>query len=164
MSSQQQISPCASRHMLVGRLALKSLPTHRRVILCVDDDAADLTLRTAILHASGYDVLTASNGPDGLAILRTTRVDAVMLDYQMPVMNGEAVAITVREMKLRMPIVVISGHAACELPQRLFTLIDGYVAKGGSPGRWLSLLGEVLASVEGDREMCEVVGEARCFY
>ena len=164
MSSQQQISSHALPHMLVGRSPLKSLPTHRRVILCVDDDAAELTLRTAILQASGYDVITAGNGPEGLAILGTTRVDAVMLDYEMPIMNGEAVAMAAREMKLRVPIVVMSGHAACELPQRLFTLIDGYVAKGVSPTHWLGLLDEVLASVEGDREMCEVVGEALCFY
>ena len=116
----------------------------------MDDDVVDLMLRSAILQSGGYDALTARSGPDGLSILNSTIVDAVTLDYEMPDMNGEAVAVAARGIT-EVPIIVVSGRPACELPRRLLMLTDGYVEKGSSPRILLRLLEQLLrAPVSGD--------------
>ena len=149
MPSHTASVPDAARR-LAGAPSYNLLPAHRRLILCVDDDVVDLMLRSAILQSGGYDALTARSGPDGLSILNSTIVDAVTLDYEMPDMNGEAVAVAARGIT-EVPIIVVSGRPACELPRRLLMLTDGYVEKGSSPRILLRLLEQLLrAPVSGD--------------
>lgn len=58
-------------------------------ILVIDDDDDTRTCLMAVLEAEGYDVRGASNGLDGLAILRSAYTpDLVLLDLMMPVMSG----------------------------------------------------------------------------
>lgn len=59
----------------------------KRRILVVDDDSMNLA-RTQIILGKEYDVLTAESGMDALTRLRDTKVDMVLLDIDMPQMNG----------------------------------------------------------------------------
>ena len=61
------------------------------VVLCVDDEPANLKLLENILVPRGYEVVTASNGKDALEKIRTQRIDLVLLDVMMPEMDGFAV-------------------------------------------------------------------------
>ena len=64
-----------------------------KTILCIDDDSSILELRRRVLESSGYGVLTAPSGKDGLELVsQGTKVDLVLLDYLMPGMNGDEVA------------------------------------------------------------------------
>jgi class 3 adenylate cyclase len=58
------------------------------LILVVDDTAANVKLLADLLAFKGYEVVTASNGEEGLAKLKAHRPDLVLLDVMMPVMNG----------------------------------------------------------------------------
>ncbi len=58
------------------------------VILCVDDEAHNLTLLEALLVPRGYRVLSAQDGETALAKLQRERVDLVLLDVMMPGMDG----------------------------------------------------------------------------
>ena len=57
-------------------------------ILVVDDTVANVKLLADLLAFKGYEVVTASNGEEGLAKLKEHRPDLVLLDVMMPVMNG----------------------------------------------------------------------------
>ena len=57
-------------------------------ILCVDDEDFNLDLLEALLKPHGYETLTALNGKEALAVLASKPVDLVLLDINMPVMNG----------------------------------------------------------------------------
>ena len=57
-------------------------------ILCVDDEDFNLDLLEALLRPHGYETLTALNGREALAVLAAKPVDLVLLDINMPVMNG----------------------------------------------------------------------------
>ena len=57
-------------------------------ILCVDDEDFNLDLLEALLKPHGYETLTALNGREALAVLAAKPVDLVLLDINMPVMNG----------------------------------------------------------------------------
>ena len=59
----------------------------KKSILVVDDDSMNLA-RTQIILGKEYDVLTAESGMDALMRLRDTEVDMVLLDIDMPEMNG----------------------------------------------------------------------------
>ena len=59
----------------------------KKCILVVDDDNMNLA-RTQIILRKEYDVLTAESGMDALMRLKNTKVDMVLLDIDMPEMNG----------------------------------------------------------------------------
>lgn len=60
----------------------------KTVILCIDDEAFNLSLLEAMLIPQGYQVLRAKNGKEGLLVLKKDRVDLVLLDVIMPEMDG----------------------------------------------------------------------------
>ncbi len=68
------------------------MATRQKTLLCVDDNQSSLKICKMILEDFGYKVLTASSGREGLEIFASSAIDAVILDYQMPEMNGELVA------------------------------------------------------------------------
>ncbi len=108
-------------------------------ILCVDDDATGLTIRKMLLEAEGYEVLVASSGAEGLQVLARSRVDAVILDYLMPTMNGAEVARSIRQNWPDLPIVMLSGYPD-DVPDDALHLVNAFVMKGGAPEELLMVI------------------------
>ena len=67
-------------------------------ILAVDDDAASLQALCQLLRASGHIVETAANGQEGLEIFRAGNYDLVITDRAMPDMNGDQLAVSMKEL------------------------------------------------------------------
>jgi CheY-like chemotaxis protein len=92
-----------------------------RRILVVDDDAAVRSVVTDALLEDGYQVDVACNGRQALAAFRKHRPDALVLDLEMPVMDGPTLMRTLRERTKwgRVPLVVLSGtvDAAAAAPR-----------------------------------------------
>jgi CheY-like chemotaxis protein len=61
-----------------------------KCVLVVDDDRLNTELVKRTLIAKGYEVLTASDGEEALACLKKSKPDVILLDVQMPVMDGYA--------------------------------------------------------------------------
>ena len=102
------------------------------LILCVDDEQVGLRVRKILLERAGYQVLTALNGADGLAIFRAEPIEAVVLDYSMPGMHGGEVAAKMRQTKPQVPILLLSAYIG--LPAEVISLVDLYMTKGeGAP-------------------------------
>ena len=57
-------------------------------VLIIDDDPEILDVMSGLIEAAGYDVMTASNGEEGLARIEEQRPSLIFLDIEMPVMNG----------------------------------------------------------------------------
>src|SRR5690348_5627268 len=98
-------------------------------LLCIDDIPEGLALRSLMLEAKGYEVLTACDGPTGIAMARENAVDAVVLDYKMPGMMGDEVAATLKREHPDLPIVLLKG-VEVGLPEVLLRMIDAYIGKG----------------------------------
>jgi len=109
------------------------------VVLCVDDHEAILHFCRQHLESHGYCVLTALNGPDGLRALQAYPVDVLLLDYSMPEMNGEEVALEVRHMYPKLPIVLISASAVDD-DWSVLERVDAYIPKEELPKRLLGTL------------------------
>jgi CheY-like chemotaxis protein len=103
-------------------------PKNHKVILCVDDEAAGLSVRKAVLESQGYLVLTADNGRDVLRIFSSEAIDLVILDYAMPEMDGQVVAERMRKLRADVPIVMLSAYV--NLPRETMALVDRCLTKG----------------------------------
>lgn len=116
-----------------------------KTILCVDDDPNLLAIRRTLLENAGYFVLSAHDGLEGLKIYSTRIVDAVILDYEMPIMNGGAVATQMLCIKDNVPLILVSGFA---IPEEDLALFNRFIPKGGPPNVLLSAIEEVLSAGE----------------
>ncbi|MEE8525684.1 MAG: response regulator, partial [Thermoanaerobaculia bacterium] len=89
------VSPAADEASPAAR---KASPAAKKVLL-VDDDEVFLTLAEAHLQSTGLQVITASNGAEGLAALHREQPDLVCLDFRMPGMDGFHVAGYIRQLQ-----------------------------------------------------------------
>jgi CheY-like chemotaxis protein len=91
-----------------------------------------LRVRRILLERAGYTVLGALNGAEGIELFATHPIDAVVLDYAMPGMNGAEVATRLRELRPEVPILLLSAYLG--LPNEVTSLVDVYMTKGeGAP-------------------------------
>jgi two-component system, cell cycle sensor histidine kinase and response regulator CckA len=107
------------------------LPVHlkpqSKMLLCIDDDEDVLECEKAFLESFGYTVLTAPSGGKALELASTHSFDVVILDYFMPEMNGQEVAIEMKRLRPQAPIIMLSG--AVEVPEQALKLVDAFIAK-----------------------------------
>ncbi len=105
--------------------------TGRKFILIVDDEA-DLrdSLAEQFELSEGVNVFTAANGDEALTLVTTERVDLIILDVDMPGMNGREVARLMREGGIRVPIIMLTGRTAeADTVAGLEAGANDYVAK-----------------------------------
>lgn len=100
----------------------------KKVLLCIDDEATGLKIRKLILESSGFHVLTAESGAAGLSMFRERPVDAVILDYFMPEMDGGQVADEMKRLKPAVPILMLSAYFS--LPEGALRSVDAFITKG----------------------------------
>jgi CheY-like chemotaxis protein len=90
-------------------------------------DVAETVGLNRVPEDFGYTVLTALSGGKGLEVASMYSVDVVIVDYCMPEMNGHEVAIEMRRLKPKAPIIMLS--AALDVPEQAMKLVDAFVAK-----------------------------------
>ncbi|MET0316157.1 MAG: response regulator [Rhodococcus fascians] len=93
-------------------------------VLAVDDQPPNLRLLDAVLTPKGHRVITASSGPEALALLETEDIEVVLLDIAMPGMDGHEVCRRIRAMPATefLPVVMITASGP---EQRLAALESG---------------------------------------
>ncbi len=114
----------------------------KRTILCVDDERNILDGLKALLELKGYDVLIATSGRQGLDLFASRPVDGVVLDYEMPEMNGDAVAAQMKEIKPHVPILLLSAHD--RLPKSKLKAVDAFLLKGQPPAIFLWVVDDLV--------------------
>ncbi len=80
-------------------------------VLIVDDEERILNFIKIKLKASGYEVVSATNGQEALALFESQKPDLILLDILMPVMDGFEMLKRLRVFST-VPIIVISAHAS----------------------------------------------------
>src|SRR5271156_3251493 len=114
----------------------------KTTILCIDDHWNGLIGRKMLLENNGYEVLEATGGDEGLKLFLSHPVDAVVLDYQMPGMNGDVVAAKMKRVKSHVPIMLLSAYGP--LPNRKLQAVDTFLSKSQPPKILLSTLQDLL--------------------
>lgn len=110
-------------------------------ILYIEDNDQNFYLVSFILTADGYEVLWARDGPEGVAKAAEGWADLVLLDIQLPVMDGYEVARALRANTAlaRTPIVALTSYAmAGDREKALAAGCTGYIEKPIDPATFAS--------------------------
>ncbi len=109
---------CASCGSPVEGTGLTEESTFGRAkVLCIDDDRLLLGLVKDAIEAHGFEALTATDGPSGLALAKAQQPDIILVDVMMPKMSGFEVCRHLRaDPKTRgTPIIIITAMAESDL-------------------------------------------------
>jgi len=101
-------------------------------VLVVEDNAANLKLATFLLESAGHSVICAPDAEAGLALARDEQPNLILMDIQLPGMDGlEATALLKRDPATRdIPVVALTALAMKGDEERIRAAgCDGYVAK-----------------------------------
>jgi two-component system KDP operon response regulator KdpE len=135
----------------------------RTTVLVVDDEQSLLHFIRRNLEVRNFEVLTAANGLEGLALFGTEQVDLVIVDLMMPHMNGLEMIRRIRQQSL-LPIIVLSALGEeQDKVQALNQGADDYLTKPFGVDELLARLQAVLrrtqwhrsAEPEGERLVCD---------
>ncbi len=122
-------------------------------ILIIDDDAGVRGVLKALLERAGHEVLVGQNGEEGLAVARAQRPALVMLDVEMPGMNGfDVCSLLKTDAVLRaVPVVIMTGRALDGVSARARTAgaVD-WMAKPFERQVLLKKISHYLAGGDGD--------------
>jgi two-component system cell cycle response regulator DivK len=101
-------------------------------VLIVEDNAANMTFAVFLLKSAGHEVLTALDAEAGLALARAEHPDLILMDIQLPGMDGlEATALLKLDDATRtIPVVALTALAMKGDEERIRAAgCDGYIAK-----------------------------------
>jgi len=119
-------------------------------ILVIDDEAKIVEICSDYLHAAHFDVVTAGDGLQGLALARSQRPDLVVLDLMLPGMDGLDVCKTLRR-EGNVPIIMLTARV--EEADKLIGLelgADDYITKPFSARELVARIRTVLRRASGD--------------
>lgn len=105
-------------------------------ILYIEDNLQNLYLLTFILKAADYQVIQATSGERGIAIANSQAPDLILLDIQLPDMDGYAIAQQLRSTPAlqRIPIVAVTSYAMVgDREKALAAGCSGYIEKPIDP-------------------------------
>ncbi len=94
-------------------------------ILVIDDEELMLTFLRDLLEAEGYEITTAANGAEGLALFEKHPVDLVVTDIIMPVKDGLDTILELKKKAPDLPIIAIS--AGGNIPKERYLAVAGYM-------------------------------------
>jgi DNA-binding response OmpR family regulator len=92
-------------------------------LLCIHRNPAQLHL----LQENGYELVNAANGAEGLRLLMTRSVDAIVLEHNLGLLDGVVVATEIKKAKPQLPIVMLADHL--DLPDGALKAVDAVVTK-----------------------------------
>ena len=103
-------------------------------ILLAEDNAVNQLLTTRLLEKRGHQVVVANNGREAIAALTQQQFDLVLMDIQMPEMDGYEATAQIRKLErtagLHTPIVAVTANALKGERERCLAAgMDGYVPK-----------------------------------
>ncbi|WP_404404261.1 response regulator [Jeotgalibacillus malaysiensis] len=81
----------------------------KKKVLVVDDEQSIVTLLKYNLEQSGYEVLTAYDGAEGIALVENEHPDLLVLDLMLPVMDGIEVCKQLRQKQIHIPIIMLTA-------------------------------------------------------
>ena len=92
-------------------------------LLCIHRDPTELRS----LQENGYELVTATNGHDGLRLFASLPVDAIVLDYHLGLLDGTLVANEIKRLRPTIPIVMVADNL--ELPDGALNSVDALVTR-----------------------------------
>ena len=121
-------------------------------LLLIEDNEKNRYLATFLLEEYGYRVFPAPDGPRGLALAEELRPDLIVLDIQLPGMDGHAVARALRQTEhaRSVPIIAVTSFAMVgDREKALAAGCDGYIEKPIDPATFAEEVARFRAPMRG---------------
>ncbi|MFA5182068.1 MAG: response regulator [Syntrophales bacterium] len=112
----------------------------KRKVLVIEDNEQNLYLVKFILEKHGYEVCEARDGREGIEMAVTVKPDLILLDIQLPVMDGYAVAKIIRTQPglAQVPIIAVTSYAmAGDREKTMAAGCTGYIEKPINPDTFM---------------------------
>jgi CheY-like chemotaxis protein len=113
-----------------------------RLVLVVDDDPSILRMLRVVFRGDGFDVLTATNGAEALEECERSQPDVVVLDLEMPVMDGREFFRELRRRGNAVPVLILSAYGSDRVRSELRA--DAFVNKPFEPDYLVSEVTRIL--------------------
>lgn len=122
-----------------------------RSILVVDDGETNRKLIRLVLSRAGAEVCLAENGLEALEICRERQFDMILMDMQMPLMDGYTAAARLRQDGCQWPIVALTAHAMRGDAERCLAAgCSDYLTKPINPEKLTDKISQILGGISGD--------------
>lgn len=125
-------------------------------ILVIEDNDQNIYLVTFILEKHGYQVIQARDGRKGIELAKQVQPDLILLDIQLPVMDGYAVARELRSNPAlaEVPIVAVTSYAMAGDRERILAAgCTGYIEKPIDPETFIAEVEHYLPDRPSGKEM-----------
>jgi len=117
-------------------------------LLVAEDNATNQFLMRAILEALGHEIVIANNGVEAVALASSQAFDAILMDVQMPIMDGPTATREIRHLTTAaayLPIVALTANAMPGDRERYIAAgMDDYVSKPVDPAKLMDVLSRVM--------------------
>ena len=116
-------------------------------VLLVEDGSVNRKLISLVLQRAGAQVVTAENGQQGVDLARQQQFDLILMDMQMPIMDGYTATRELRAMGVATPIVALTAHAMSDDEQKCLRAgCSAYLSKPVNAVRLLRTIADAMAS------------------
>ncbi|MBI4679674.1 MAG: response regulator [Nitrospirae bacterium] len=119
-------------------------------ILIVEDNEKNLKLFSVIIKSLGYEILTAMNGEEGVSMAKENIPDLILMDIQMPVMDGITALNSLKsdDKTKTIPVIALTSYAMAGDKEKFFGLgFSDYISKPIDVNKF----SDVIKSILGDR-------------
>lgn len=130
------VEPVLDQEISTNKIDISSSWERKPVILLVDDHDINREVNADMLSQLGCDVVLAENGQESLARLEALQIDLVLMDCEMPVLDGYETTRKIRQQEItdqngrRMPIIALTAHATLEDRKKCLDAgMDDYLGK-----------------------------------
>ena len=116
-------------------------------ILIIEDNEQNMYLLTFLLKRHGHEVLQACDGRQGIELAQKENPDLILLDIQLPQMDGYAVAREIKTIRplTEIPIVAVTSYAMVgDREKTVAAGCSGYIEKPINPDTFMEQIGEFL--------------------
>jgi DNA-binding SARP family transcriptional activator len=104
----------------VSGAAQSGSDSHKNTVLVVEDNVLNRELTNAVLKQAGYSVVSAKDGAEALMMIGREQIDLVLLDVDLPFIDGHSLLQAIRENGVEVPAIFISGLPGDEVEVRAF--------------------------------------------
>jgi CheY-like chemotaxis protein len=137
-------------NILVTRHTIRESENKLHVLL-VEDNMINRKLAVKMLETRGFTTKVASHGKDALSLLKEERFDLILMDVQMPVMDGLTATAEIRNLEMKtgthIPIIALTAHAMDGDRERCLQAgMDDYVSKPFDPQEFFRVIDQVISS------------------
>jgi two-component system, cell cycle response regulator DivK len=117
-------------------------------VLIIEDNEQNMYMLSFLLQNENYEVIQAICGPDGIETARNNKPDIILLDIQLPGMDGYTVAKKLREIEhvKTTPIIAVTSYAMPgDKEKAIESGATGYIEKPINPDTFISQMKEFLS-------------------